>query len=124
MHSAAAHRRIRFRYNRRALPPHQGYLPHARNTRQHGIGRKRGPAATRLVSPSLSGARRDDSRPPVLILRSFKDEPQFTEGGSVNFASLTRSSVQSLEEHLTDRLWRFGPVIAIGQPGESDAPAG
>ena len=37
---------------------------------------------------------------------------------------MTRSAVKSLEERITERLWRFGPVIALGHPGDVSPPVG
>ena len=56
----------------------------------------------------------EDKRPPVLYLRSFKDD-DVTSGlidGSASPVSYTE------EEYLVDILKDFGPCIAIGQPGE------
>jgi hypothetical protein len=57
----------------------------------------------------------DDQRPPVLYLRSFKDDeltsrPIRETGLPVPFTE---------EEYLVEVLRDFGPCIAIGQPGES-----
>jgi hypothetical protein len=78
----------------------------------------------RLLAPESANARAFDSRPPILVLRSFKDEPQLSAFGKIKFLSLSRSVINSFEEHMTDRLWRFGPVIAMGRPGEDSPPAG
>jgi hypothetical protein len=76
-----------------------------------------------LLAPSAREARDRDPRAPVLVLRSFADERQFADDGSLRFFSVSRSSILSFEERLTDRLWRFRPVVAIGMPGER-RPAG
>ena len=56
---------------------------------------------------------KNDSRPPVLLLRSFSDDdlklPK--DGGSM--------SRFTFEEALAHQLWCYGPVHAIGRPGES-----
>ena len=60
-------------------------------------------------------------RPPVLLLRSFKDDmlrlkpPWFRRN---------RGKSWSFEELLTGQLWCQGPVIAIGRPGEAAPPIG
>lgn len=55
-----------------------------------------------------------DELPPVLFLRSFQDEYV------VDLTSRTgRGGVQRSEENLCKALHRLGPVIAIGQPGET-----
>lgn len=55
----------------------------------------------------------EDQRPPVLYLRSFKDDEvtsrPIREGLPISFTE---------EEYLVDVLKGFGPCIAIGQPGE------
>ncbi|AUG75518.1 transferase [Kitasatospora sp. MMS16-BH015] len=54
-----------------------------------------------------------DGRPPVLYLRSFADDPtaaQIDDGTALN--------IHSREEQLTAALHAFGPVIAVGRPGE------
>lgn len=78
----------------------------------------------RLLAPSSIDVRNKDARTPILLLRSFLDEGGLTAFKDVTFLSLTRFSVRSLEEHLTDRLWRFGPVVAFGLPGELVPPVG
>ena len=56
----------------------------------------------------------EDKRPPVLYLRSFKDDAITSSliDGSASPISFTE------EEYLVDVLNDFGPCIAIGQPGE------
>ena len=56
-----------------------------------------------------------DQRPPVLFLRSFSDDERQVKAEEIRF---------ELEEAITAQLWHRGPVIAIGRPGESLAPAG
>jgi hypothetical protein len=77
-----------------------------------------------LLATTADNVRMRDRRSPVLLLRSFVDEDRLTRSGRIQFLSLTRSSVLSLEEHLTDTLWRIGPVVAIGRPGEQAPPPG
>jgi GYF domain 2 len=76
------------------------------------------------LAPSLSSARSRDTRNPVLLLRSFSDETSLTREGQLRFVSMTRLTLKSLEENLTDHLWRFGPVVAIGLPGQLAPPIG
>jgi hypothetical protein len=70
-------------------------------------------------------ARRVDPRPPVVLLRSFGDDmlkvgpgQRWTRLGDWQRRGMT------FERVLTRELTPFGPVIAIGRPGESLAPLG
>jgi hypothetical protein len=63
-----------------------------------------------------------DSRPPILVLRSFADdERQMLTSDDVHWIG---KSGKTFEEILTARLQSFGPVIAIGRPGELIPSAG
>jgi hypothetical protein len=76
----------------------------------------------RLLTPSAIAVRKADARPPVLFLRSFNDDlMDFRD--PANHDGLT-GGVLTFEELLTDRLWTFGPVVAIGRPNEVLPPAG
>lgn len=59
-----------------------------------------------------------DDRPPILLLRSFQDD--LTQHRHWRRAWVRRG----LEESLTEGLWRLGPVVAIGMPGETTPPIG
>lgn len=76
------------------------------------------------IAPRLDSARRADPRPPILLLRSFRDESRLAHESEIRFLSSSRSHMRSVEEQVTDRLWRFGPVIAIGRPGDPKSPLG
>ncbi len=72
-------------------------------------------------APSADEAMALDPRPPVLYLRSFRDddETQVDDAGS----ALMRRYMQLLrppspEQEMADVLGRVGPVVAIGKPGE------
>lgn len=54
-----------------------------------------------------------DTRPPILYLRSFKDD---NVDNSVDYQE--DLALDTAEEQLKEILSKFGPVIAIGQPGE------
>lgn len=54
-----------------------------------------------------------DTRPPILYLRSFKDD---NVESSVDYQE--DLALETAEEQLKRILSKFGPVIAIGQPGE------
>lgn len=66
-----------------------------------------------------------DNRPIVLYLRSFHDDTKIklraraTDGRIL----LERFVKISFEELVTDHLWGFGPVLAIGDPGTRGQPA-
>lgn len=70
-----------------------------------------------------------DKRPPILILRSFRDDEILVEGGAlVVQAEATekdqRDKKHTLEEELATALSGRGPVIALGIPGEKMTPLG
>jgi hypothetical protein len=65
--------------------------------------------------------------PPVLFLRSFEDD-QFDFGGRSR-NPLRRwldlwAFRRNLDETLVDEVARYGPVVALGRPGEKSAPFG
>ncbi|MGZ5185640.1 MAG: NINE protein [Caldimonas sp.] len=62
-----------------------------------------------------------DPRPPVLYLRSFRDDDDalIDDGGSAVFRHLMQAlAPPSPEQEMADILARLGPVVAIGKPGE------
>jgi hypothetical protein len=60
-----------------------------------------------------------DARPPVLYLRSFRDDGvMVSEGGALARWVLRASRAGSDEETVAKILARIGPVIAVGKPGE------
>jgi uncharacterized RDD family membrane protein YckC len=66
-----------------------------------------------------------DPRPPVLLLRSFKDDERHMLQRSLRSpAGLIFGPMVSLEEALAGRLEESGPVVAIGKPGEKARPLG
>jgi hypothetical protein len=70
-------------------------------------------------------ARQVDPRPPVVLLRSFGDDMLKVGPGErwTTLANWQRRGM-TFERVLTRELTPFGPVIAIGRPGESLAPLG
>jgi hypothetical protein len=69
------------------------------------------------MQPSGDELMASDKRRPVLLLRSFADE-----GMSIAEASLAPNQISSLarmEESIADQLRPFGPLVAIGKPGEA-----
>jgi hypothetical protein len=69
-----------------------------------------------------------DPRPPILIIRSFRDDMMRVERDSDGMIEkirrLTFSRGMVFEEAVEAALKMFGPVSAIGRPGESLAPLG
>lgn len=64
----------------------------------------------------------NDSRPPVLYLRSFAQDIRSLKGAFALQYSL--ASRGTFEEQLREALAPIGPLIAIGTPGESLPPPG
>lgn len=72
--------------------------------------------ASRLAAwalPRVDEERRGDRRAPVVYLRSFGDDFALVVASEEG----ERRRVMRLEELLADEARRFGPVIAIGEPG-------
>jgi hypothetical protein len=78
--------------------------------------------AQRYFAPRAAAALLKDSRRPILLLRSFKDENVRILAGSMPIvianAPLVVPVPRRLDEFLADSLRSFGPVIAIGRPKE------
>ncbi|MEU0877064.1 hypothetical protein ABZ345_00585 [Lentzea sp. NPDC005914] len=73
------------------------------------------PRSTRSAAQAL----RTDWRKPVLYLRGFGDDPEAAvvdEQPALTSSGLL--SIHSREEHLIGALRAFGPVVAVGRPGE------
>ena len=70
--------------------------------------------------------RRHDTRPPVILLRSFGDDVIGVDRSPTVNTPLSSwdSKALTLEEVIERALWIAGPVIAIGKPGEKLPPAG
>jgi hypothetical protein len=72
------------------------------------------------MQPSGDELMASDRRRPVLLLRSFADESMsIAETSSFVLTSGQMSSLARMEESIADQLRPFGPLIAIGKPGES-----
>jgi hypothetical protein len=81
----------------------------------------------RNLSPTVDEKLGRDKRPPVLLLRSFCADGTKVEMSWWFRHRLTRrieGTELSFEEVLERSLRRFGPVIAIGQPGDPLPPLG
>ena len=76
----------------------------------------------RMSAPPADALIASDPRPPVLYLRSFKDdlvtaEPQQTKLGGL-LGAITSAATGTEEEQLADAMKEVGPFVAIGRPGE------
>lgn len=78
--------------------------------------------------PPASEVLRRDPRPLVLYLRSFKDDHlKIRVGGPRRRSwldSFAHPRVDRFEEVLAWNLWQFGPVVALGLPGQKLPPLG
>ena len=68
----------------------------------------------KFLQKSASKVLLEDKRPPVIYLRSFKDDKVTSHPISESGMPLFYTE----EEYLVDVLNEFGPCVAIGQPGE------
>lgn len=78
----------------------------------------------RLTAVPSAEVLKNESRKPVLFLRSFRDDTvAFRRGaheqGAANPLPGFLAPKSFFEERLAEFLWREGPVVAIGKPGES-----
>jgi len=84
-------------------------------------------AGKRLAARGIWRVREPASDAPVLFLRSFEDD-QFDLGGRSR--NVLRRWLElwafrrNLDEALVDEVARYGPVVALGRPGETSAPFG
>jgi hypothetical protein len=78
--------------------------------------------AKKRTGTSARDALESDDRPPIVYLRSFQDDGMTKAGWWSTLSDATRLlSKKTLEERLITVLGRYGPVVAIGRPGE-DVP--
>ena len=83
--------------------------------------------ARRLLVQPLVETTQSDERPPVLFLRSFKDDQMSLESAKVHwFIRVFDPGVEAgtFEEIMLHNLSREGPIIAVGNPKDVDAPIG
>jgi hypothetical protein len=82
-------------------------------------------ARRRMVRSALDVRHRDERRP-ILLLRSFRDDNLKVKRALRGIvSSMTAYRVpMTLESCVAKFLWRFGPVVAIGRPGEDLPPLG
>jgi hypothetical protein len=81
----------------------------------------------RNLAPTIRRRLRWDWRRPILLLRSFGDDDiEFKYPWYVRILITSRvfGDKRSFEEFINNKLWWYGPLIAIGQPGDSLPPLG
>jgi hypothetical protein len=78
--------------------------------------------AKKYLAPSADAVRSRDTRPPVLLLRSFRDDE--TRVLLSGWSASPWGTNRTLEELVVDCLAGHGPVVAIGRPGEVLLPLG
>jgi hypothetical protein len=77
-----------------------------------GLIRNRG---RRLLQPTASETQAQDSRRPIVLLRSFPDDALTVVTGR----SKEGLETSDFEEGIADQFAPFGPFVAIGKPGEA-----
>ena len=91
------------------------------------IGRTLLNQGRRLVVVSLHEATKSDPRPPILFLRSFRDEQVYVTGLGASFQhwldSVT-STDGNVDQILTREGSQLGPVVALGRPSDPLPPYG
>ena len=77
--------------------------------------------ARKRTAPAARDVLREDDRAPIVYLRSFQDDgvqlPN-ESGGWTTFAGTWRILSKTAEQRLAEVFSKFGPVVAIGRPGE------
>lgn len=77
---------------------------------------------TRQTYESLAAR---DTRPPILFLRSFSnDQFEIPNKGALDRAMRGVPRKSKLDHVLVENFSRYGPVVAIGRPGDKDLPFG
>lgn len=78
-------------------------------------------AARRRLAATARELRSGGWGAPILLLRSFADDAMAM---AVTGRLAATRKATTFEETLTGQLWAYGPVIAIGRPGERAPPSG
>jgi hypothetical protein len=82
----------------------------------------------RMMTMSSEELLKQDTRPPVLYLRSFEDDELAAKQVKIRLLAMARSDVvfsgTTEEETLAKVFNRIGPCIALGRPGEKLPPLG
>jgi hypothetical protein len=79
--------------------------------------------ARHRLAMQIREVRAQDSRHPVLLIRSFTDDNLPLAPRFHMFVGHLRRPL-TLEAFVVDQLWRLGPVVALGKPGETLSPLG
>lgn len=87
------------------------------------LGRAVDARARRHLAPSAAELLAEDSRPPVVYLRSFVADRRMSAATASSLADRL-APVTTAEEALVDALGDLGPVVALGVPGERLPPLG
>lgn len=72
----------------------------------------------KFLAPQAREALAQDDRPPIVVLRSFR-----SDGREATFI-IDRDVPLTFEEVTTEPLFKYGPVVSIGRPGEAVPPLG
>jgi len=72
----------------------------------------------RISAPDAANVLSKDVRPPIVLLRAFRADEADAD------AALPADVPITFEEFLIEPLRRYGPVVAIGRPGEALPPLG
>ncbi|MFC1824388.1 hypothetical protein ACFL9T_16895 [Thermodesulfobacteriota bacterium] len=72
----------------------------------------------RVRAPDAADVLRKDQRPPVLLLRAFRADELDANAANPSDLPIT------FEEFIVQPLERYGPVVAIGRPGDELPPLG
>jgi hypothetical protein len=75
--------------------------------------------AVHLAKPSAAELRNKDPRPPIVLLRSFRDDDLRIARERTNSKGESTTEFVRLEEAVADQFEPYGPLIAIGRPGET-----
>lgn len=81
--------------------------------------------ARRISQHNVMQLRKRDQRPPIFVIRSFKDEHLMVGERPDWQALLGRVRTRApFEEVVVNAMWGFGPVLTIGKPGDRIPPLG
>jgi len=72
----------------------------------------------KILALAMAGKAAEDSRPPVLYLRSFQDDQKAAVSPGESGLQMFTGTAATEEEQLCRALSELGPFITIGRPGE------
>jgi hypothetical protein len=84
------------------------------------VGAKSIQLGRKMMQPSAKALLAKDTRSPVLWLRAFRDDRTVLRDSE----EVNELEDRSLEENCTRELWYYGPVVAVGAPGDRLPPVG